>query len=212
MKEAFGLYVILTDPVAGYGKCAEAALAEGIRFLQLRVKNAPRPEIVEIARRLREITAGTMTRLIINDDPGIAAEVDADGVHLGQEDPPLPEARKLWAVPGKIFGLSTHNETQAESAIRLDPDYIGIGPVFPTPTKNRPDPVLGLERMGEIIRGNPLTAVAIGGINEGNLRQVLDRGAVNFAAVRPIMETADPRGAIRRLMDIWRARRETPTK
>ncbi len=208
MKAAFGLYVILTDPAAGYEACSEAAVAEGIRYLQLRLKGALRREIVETALRIRGVTAGTDTFLIINDDPAIAAEVGADGVHLGQGDTPLPEARKLWKKLGKIFGLSTHNEEQARAALALSPDYIGVGPVFPTPTKKVPDPILGPERMGSIIRETPLTAVAVGGINAENLGRVLDHGAVNFAAVRPIMRSADPRREIRRLMDIWREHRD----
>ncbi len=204
MKKAFGLYVILTDPVAGYEACSQAAVAENIRYLQLRMKRAPRQEVVETALRIRAITAGTETLLIINDDPALAAEVGADGVHLGQRDMPLPEARKLWDTPGKVFGLSTHNEEQARTAGALLPDYIGVGPVFSTPTKEVPDQVLGLEQMGGIVRGTPLTSIAIGGINEKNLGQVLAHGAVNFAAVRPIMSALDPRQAIGRLQQIWR--------
>lgn len=204
MKEIFGLYVILTAPVAGYEECARAAVKEGIRYLQLRVKDRPEGEIVEIARKLREITSGTATRLIINDSPRIAASVQADGVHLGQEDLPLPEARKILTRSGAVFGLSTHNAGQAQAAVGLRPDYIGVGPVFPTPTKVRPDPVLGLEEMGRIIRAAPLTAVAIGGIDGENLDRVLAAGAGNFAVVRPVMSSPEPRRVIARLQEIWR--------
>lgn len=206
MKEAFGLYVILTDPVAGFERCAAAAVAAGIRYLQLRVKARPPREILGIARQLKAITAGTGTRLIVNDSPDLAAAAGADGVHLGQEDMDLPTARKILTRPGAIFGLSTHNAAQAEAALALRPDYIGVGPVFPTPTKACPDPVLGLEEMGRIIRSSPLTAVAIGGINEENLPRVLAAGAENFAAVRPIMAAAGPLQAITRLQDIWLVR------
>ena len=205
MPDAFGLYVILTDPLAGYEACAEAAVAEGVRFLQLRMKAVPREEVVRTARLLRPITRGTGTLLIVNDDVFAAAEADADGVHLGQGDMPLEEARRAWAAPGKLFGLSTHDEEQELRARALRPDYIGVGPVFPTPTKQVPDPVLGPERMGRIIRASPLTAVAIGGITEENLPQVLAHGAVNFCAVRPICRSTEPRLVIRRLMAVWRA-------
>ncbi len=207
MKEAFGLYVILTAPAAGYEECARAAVAAGVRCLQLRIKDRPEGEILAIARKLREITASTPTRLIINDSPEIAAAAEADGVHLGQEDMPLAEARKILTRPGAIFGLSTHNAGQAAAAVKLRPDYIGVGPVFPTPTKARPDPVLGLEEMGRIIRSTPLTAVAIGGINEENLPRVLEEGAENFAAVRPMMSAAAPLEAITRLQRVWRENR-----
>ncbi len=203
MEEAFGLYVILTAPVAGYERCAAAAVSAGVRYLQLRVKDRPEAEILEIARNLKKITASTATLLIINDSPEIAAASGADGVHLGQEDMPLSEARKILTRPGAIFGLSTHNVEQALGAIALRPDYIGVGPVFATPTKARPDPVLGLEEMGRIIRSTPWPAVAIGGINEENLPRVLEAGGENFAAVRPIMSAPDPREAITRLQRIW---------
>lgn len=204
MKESFGLYVILTDPVVGYESCARAAVSEGIRYLQLRMKGAARSEVARIAREIREITRGTYTRFIVNDDPLIAIEVDADGIHLGQSDMPINEARSLWNTPGKIFGLSTHNAAQELKARGLKPDYIGVGPVFPTPTKTIPDPDLGLDRMGEIIGKSPLPAVAIGGINEENLPGILAAGAVNFSAVRPIMNSTEPRLVIRRLIKIWR--------
>jgi thiamine-phosphate pyrophosphorylase len=205
VPDVFGLYLVLTDPVAGYERAAEAAVETGVRYLQLRMKNRPREEVLETARRLRCITAGSPTRFIVNDDVEIAKEADADGVHLGQDDLSIVEARKRWPAPGKIFGLSTHNEDQEMRARELAPDYIGVGPVFPTPTKERPDPVLGTERMGSIIRSSTLTAVAIGGINHDNLADVLRHGAVNFCVVRAVNRASDPASAIRRLQEIWRA-------
>ena len=148
MGDAFGLYLVMTDPVVGYEACAEAAVRCGVRYLQLRRKGAPRDAVLETALRVRDVTLGSDTLFIVNDDVTIAREVDADGVHLGQHDLPLAEARRMWPAPGKRFGLSTHNEQEALIASRLSPDYIGVGPVFATPTKAVPDPVLGLERMG----------------------------------------------------------------
>ena len=204
MPEAFGLYLILTRPVAGYERCAEAAVEARVRYLQLRMKRQPRSEILDVAGRLRRITRGARTLFIVNDSVDIAREVDADGVHLGQEDTPIPEARQLWREPGKIFGLSTHGEHQERLARELRPDYIGVGPVFPTATKDRPDATLGLERMGSIVRSSPLTTVAIGGISADNLAEVLRHGAVNFAVVRAVNQNPDPKSAIQMLQDIWR--------
>ena len=203
MNNRFGLYLILTNPAAGYDACARAAVAEKVALLQLRMKNTPSERIIETGRRIRKITAGTATRFIVNDDVYIAREVDADGVHLGQDDTSLPEAREIWNRPEKIFGLSTHNEEQAEKAGEVNPDYIGVGPVFPTPTKTPPDPALGLKRMGTIIERAPLPAVAIGGINEKNLEEVLKAGAKNFAVVRAVNQSPTPQKAIRRLQKIW---------
>lgn len=208
VAEAFGLYVVLTDPAVGYVRCAEAAVAEGIRYVQLRMKGAPREDIVATGRRLRAVTRGTATRLIVNDDVAIAAEIDADGVHLGQEDLSLDAARALWPEQGKVFGLSTHGLRQAAEAEAAEPDYIGVGPIFPTPTKAVPDPTVGLEQMQRIMAATSLTAVAIGGINAENLPEVLAHGATNFAVVRAVTRSSTPRDAIRRLMDIWREHAE----
>jgi thiamine-phosphate pyrophosphorylase len=203
MGDAFGLYLVMTDPVAGYEACAAAAVRCGVRYLQLRMKGALRDAVLETALRIREITFGTGTLFIVNDDVTIAREADADGVHLGQRDLPLDEARRLWPAPGKRFGLSTHNEQEALIASRLSPDYIGVGPVFATPTKTVPDPVLGLERMASIVRSSPVAAVALGGIDGGNLAEVLRRGARNFCVVRAVNRRPDPGAAIRELQGVW---------
>ena len=108
----FGLYAILTDPVIGYEACARAVVNQGVRFLQLRMKNKPHKAVLDMAYRIREITRDTDTLFIMNDDVRVAIEVDADGVHLGQEDMSIVSAEILWGNEDKIFGLSTHNETQ----------------------------------------------------------------------------------------------------
>ena len=204
--EAFGLYLVLTDPAAGYEACTQAAVNAGVRYVQLRMKKQPRREVLEMALRLRRITAGSGTRFIVNDDVEIAAETDADGVHLGQDDMSLSEARRRWPQPGKIFGLSTHNEEQERRAREFAPDYIGVGPVFPTPTKDKPDPALGPERMGRIVRESPLTTVAIGGIDRRNLPEILRQGAINYCVVRAVNLDPDPKAAIQALQEIWRMR------
>ena len=204
MDDAFGLYLVMTDPVVGYEACAEAAVRCGVRYLQLRMKGAPRDAVLETAIRVREITLGSDTLFIVNDDATIARDTDADGVHLGQRDMPIDEARRLWSAPDKRFGLSTHNEQEAVVASRLSPDYIGVGPVFATPTKAVPDPVLGPARMGTILRSVPVPAVALGGIDRGNLAEVLRCGARNFCVVRAVNRRPDPETAIRELQGIWR--------
>ena len=203
IRDNFGLYVILTNPVAGYMKSAEAAVKAGVSFLQLRMKDTPYKEVLEMATLIRGITTGTNTKFIVNDDVRIAAEAYADGVHLGQNDMPIAEARDFWQEPGKIYGLSTHSEEQAQLALSGEPDYIGVGPVYKTPTKVIPDPVLGLDRMGAIIRAVPLPAIAIGGINETNLHAVLQAGAQNFSVVRPIMESHQPYVVIKEFQAMW---------
>ncbi len=201
----FGLYLALTDPVAGYERCAEAAVAEGVRFVQLRMKDAPRAEVVRVGLRLRAIVRGSSTLLVVNDDPLAAAEIGADGVHLGQGDAPLAEARRL-VPPRTIVGLSTHDEDQAARAEALAPDYVGVGPIWATPTKRDPDPVLGLERAARIVRAAKLPAVGIGGIDGARLPLVLAAGIENFAVVRHVCGSPRPREAIAELMGIWRGR------
>lgn len=208
--KAFGLYLVLTDPLVGYEACTEAAVRCGVRYVQLRMKQTAPEQVLEMALRLRTITHGSPTRFIVNDDVAIARAAQADGVHLGQGDMALAEARRQWPEPGKLFGLSTHDEAQAAAAVGLQPAYIGVGPVFPTPTKARPDPVVGLERMGAIVRGSPLTTVAIGGIDRENLREVLRHGAVNYCVVRAVNRSPNPAAAIRELQDIWEACVEAP--
>ncbi|MBR5902049.1 thiamine phosphate synthase, partial [bacterium] len=96
IEDGFGLYLVVTNPVAGYAKCAEAAVKCGLRFVQLRMKNATEAEILREAKNMRAATRGTKTLFIVNDDPKLAALAEADGVHLGQGDMPIAIARKLY--------------------------------------------------------------------------------------------------------------------
>lgn len=200
--EQFGLYLVITNPVTSYEACAEAAVKANLRYIQLRMKKAPRATILEHARNLRSITRGSNTCFIVNDDPLLAAETEADGVHLGQDDMSLPEARKKFPEL-KIFGLSTHNPDQAKRAVEVAPDYCGVGPVYVTPTKEIPDPALGPDLAGSIIQSAPFTTVAIGGINETNIPYVRRAGAINFCVVRPVCLSPVPFDAIRRLNEQW---------
>lgn len=202
---AFGLYLVITHPRTSFEACAEAAVQASVRYVQLRMKEASREEILREAKKIRSITAGTNTLFIVNDDPSIADEVGADGVHLGQTDMLPSEARKLYPKL-KTIGLSTHSFSQAQEALFQAPDYIGVGPVFATPTKKIPDPVLGCTEAGRIIKSVAIPAVAIGGINTSTLLAVLDAGAVNFAVVRDVCSSPHPYDAIRRLMEIWQAK------
>ena len=199
----------MTNPVVGYARCAEAAVKAGVRIIQLRMKHAERADILREAHEVRRITRGTETLFIVNDDPAIAAEVEADGVHVGQDDMPVAEVRQKFPSL-KIVGLSTHNLGQARAAAETaaphaggprscaaaTPDYIGVGPVYATPTKDIPDPTLGLATMGEMISSVPFPAVAIGGIDAVRLPDVIAAGARNFAVVRAVCQSTDPYSAI----------------
>lgn len=191
----FGFYLVITNPVVGYVSCTEAAVRAGVKMVQLRMKHASRAEILREAREMRRITAGTGTAFIVNDDPSIAAEAEADGVHVGQGDMSPSDVRARF--PGlRIVGLSTHNLAQVEAS-RTEPiDYIGVGPVYATPTKEIPDPTLGLDTMAQMIAAAAHPAVAIGGIDAARLPSVLKAGARNFAVVRAVCGSPDPYAAI----------------
>jgi len=199
---AFGLYLVVTNPATSYEAVAEAAVRAGLRYLQLRMKRALRADILAKAKALRAITRGTETRFIVNDDPELAAEAEADGVHLGQGDMPLPEARRRFPEL-RLFGLSTHSYEQMERAKAVRPDYAGVGPVYATPTKDIPDPTLGPAEAGRIVQASPWPTVAIGGIDAQRLPEVLRAGAVNFSVVRAVCQSPCPYDAIRRLQDLW---------
>ncbi len=200
MTDGFGLYLVMTDPVVGYARCAEAAVRAGVKIVQLRMKHVPRADIVRVAHDVRSVTAGTDTLFIVNDDPTIAEEVGADGVHVGQGDMPPTEVRSRHPSLG-IVGLSTHNPAQV-AASRTEPvDYIGVGPVYATPTKDIPDPTLGLDVMSAMIAAAAHPAVAIGGIDAVRLPDVIAAGARNFAVVRAVCGSADPYSAIMRLKE-----------
>ena len=197
----FGFYLVITNPAVGYAKCAEAAVRAGVKIIQLRMKHASREEILREAREMRRVTAGTETLFIVNDDPSIAAEVGADGVHVGQGDMAPDEVRARYPEL-RIVGLSTHNLDQVRASWDQPIDYIGVGPVYATPTKDIPDPTLGPEMAGRMIAAARVPAVAIGGINAETLSPVLAAGARNFAVVRAVCQSPDPYSAIRKLVEI----------
>ena len=200
MKD-FGFYLVITNPVVGYARCAEAAVRAGVKIVQLRMKHAAREDILREAREMRRVTRGTETLFIVNDDPALAAEAEADGVHVGQDDMSPVEVRAKFPQL-KVVGLSTHNLGQVRASWDQPIDYIGVGPVYATPTKDIPDPTLGPEMAGRMIAAARVPAVAIGGINAETLPAVLAAGARNFAVVRAVCQSPDPDEAIRKLVEI----------
>ncbi|MBR1837193.1 MAG: thiamine phosphate synthase, partial [Kiritimatiellae bacterium] len=202
----FGFYLVMTNPVAGYAECAAAAVRAGVKVVQLRMKHAAREDVLREARKVREITRGTETLFIVNDDPEIAAECGADGVHVGQSDMPVHEVRRLYPSL-RVVGLSTHNPDQVVAAAAEKPDYIGVGPVYATPTKDIPDPTLGLATLSRMVSLAPCPAVAIGGIDEKRLPDVIAAGARNWSVVRAVCRDPDPGAAIARLLETEREAR-----
>ena len=150
------------------------ALRAGITFVQYRQKEGTKREIDEEAAKLRQLTRHFNATLIINDYADIALAVDADGVHLGQDDLPLAEARKIMG--GKIIGISTHDLRQAKDASEGKAYYIGFGPVFETRTKEAGKP-RGLDNLRLIKQNVGVPVIAIGGINIDNIGSVFQAGA-----------------------------------
>jgi thiamine-phosphate pyrophosphorylase len=161
------------------------ALRSGVRWVQYRDKDRTRREIYEESIRLRSITRDFQAALVINDHPDIALAAEADGVHLGQEDLPLREARKIMGK-NAIIGISTHTVEQAVAAQRDGADYIGFGPIFHTTTKNAGNP-LGTGMLSEVKKRVTVPVVAIGGITIGNIQAVLQAGADAVAVASAIL-------------------------
>jgi thiamine-phosphate pyrophosphorylase len=186
------LYAIL-DPEQTKGRPSESLLREllegGVTIVQLRVKTMAPREFFELARRVRSETRAHGCQLIVNDRIDIALACDADGVHLGQDDLPLGVGRKLMG--SKIVGISTHDLQQAQEAERNGADYIGFGPMFGTTTKATGYSARGVEMLRQIRAGVKLPIVAIGGINEQNVREVWQAGADSAAIISDILGADD---------------------
>jgi|MudIll2142460700_1097286.scaffolds.fasta_scaffold344226_2 thiamine-phosphate diphosphorylase len=196
------LYPIV-DPVGVPGRAhvelAEAVVAAGIRLFQLRVKQQPTGVFVEVARAVKAIADRGGAQLIINDRADIARLLDAAGVHLGQDDLP-PEAARVVLGPRKVIGWSTHNPAQLEAAARAGvADYLAFGPIFPTQSKERPDPAQGVATLAAVRRLTSRPLVAIGGISAATVADVLRAGADAVAVIGAIAQAADPCAATQAL-------------
>lgn len=200
--DSIGLYLVMTSPRIGYEKLTEIAVKMDVGAVQLRDKTMNDRELLETARRMRDITGGTDTLFIVNDRPDIAILSDADGVHVGQSDIDVSDCRSVTG--SKLVGKSTHNMEQLRNALKERPDYIGIGPVFPTNSKTVPDPVLGLYEADRMLEESDVPAVCIGGIKNHNLEDVLERGFMNFGIVSYITESNEPEKRIEEINKIFR--------
>ncbi len=173
----------------------DCAPLDSVDVLQLRAKDAPPPAILAAARSARARCAEAGVLFILNDDPRLAQEAGADGVHVGQDDLPVPAARAIVG-PELLIGLSTHTPAQVDAAAGVD--YIGVGPIHATPTKpGRPAVGLALVRYAAAHAGVPF--FAIGGIDAGNVARVRAAGARRIAVVRAIAAAPDPAAAARAL-------------
>ena len=188
IRKSNPLYLITDTGIAGLShiEIARRAIEAGIRTLQLRDKYLPKKDLYRVAVHIAEMSVRQRVTFIINDHIDIALAVNADGVHLGQDDMPLEEARRLMGK-GKIIGISTHTLHQAIKAEEGGADYIGFGPLFPTVTKHAGNPQ-GVERLREIREHLDIPIVAIGGITWENVHEVMKAGADAVAAVSGLLK------------------------
>ncbi len=173
----------------------EKSIEGGIDIIQLREKHESEKKILELGKEIRKMTNNTDVLFIINDRVDIALACDADGVHIGQDDFPISELRKI-TPPGFLIGLSTHSIEQGEKGNKSSADYLGVGPVFQTPTK--PDYIpAGLEYVSWAKNNISLPWFAIGGIDESNIDKVISTGASKIAVVRAVMNSKDPTKSVK---------------
>jgi thiamine-phosphate pyrophosphorylase len=193
------LYVLITESACKrpWLQVAQESIAGGADCLQLREKSLDSGELLSRARQLVALCRPHNVLCIINDRPDIAVLADADGVHVGQTDLPAREARKLIGS-GKILGVSTHNIDQARQAVRDGADYIGVGPFFRSGTKTR-DFLAGPDYARQVASEISIPAVAIAGITEQNVDEVLASGLKAVAVTAAVAGCDDPRGAAARL-------------
>lgn len=185
--ENFGLYIIITNPLLPYKLIVEKCVSHQIKMIQLREKHLPDNELIKIGKEIRSITKGTETNFVVNDRPDIAAICDADYLHLGQDDIPIDEVRKI--VGNMKIGLSTHSLEQAKEALKHKPNYIGFGPIYQTNAKLKPDKPLGTEQLKQVLAVADIPVVAIGGIFPENITPVLETGAKNVCMLRYFMQS-----------------------
>jgi thiamine-phosphate pyrophosphorylase len=208
-----GLYAIV-DPTSCSGRdpidVTRAILAGGCALLQLRAKLLAGAELEKLALRVAELCRCAAVPFIINDWPELALRVRADGVHLGQSDLSVTEARRRLG-PSRIIGLSTHDAAQAAEAQRKGADIIGFGPVYPTRTKHNPDPAVGLQALRDVCARVAVPVVAIGGINADNASEVASCGPNFGAAISALCAARDPAAIAQRLHAAFSAPRPDST-
>ncbi len=201
---AGGLYCLTAEKFSKGRSNVEVVssmLAAGIKLVQYREKTKEMDEKLRECEQLRELTRQAGAAFIINDDVELAVLVKADGVHVGQEDMPIKEVRKLVGNDMAI-GLSTHSAQQAAQAVVHGADYIGVGPIYATQTKEDVCAPVGLSYLNHVATKIDLPFVVIGGIKASNIAEVVSHGANCFAMITEIVEANDIAGRIQELNTI----------
>ncbi len=196
------LLYLVTDSGLSRGRShlriVEAAIRGGVTIVQYREKNAPTRRMIEEADELRRLCRAAGVPFVVNDRLDVALAVDADGIHVGQDDMPASVARRLLG-PGRILGVSAGSVEEARNAVDDGADYIGASPVFSTPTKPDAPAPLGIEGLRHIARAVQVPVVAIGGITAENGAAMREAGAAGIAVVSAIVAAEDVEAASRAL-------------
>ena len=189
------LYVLVSSRLCkgSFREAVRAIIAGGADAVQLWEKNIPDDEMLALAAEIRELTDETGKIFIVNDRPDVAAIVGADGVHLGQRDLPITEVRHLLR-PGAIIGRSSHNIAQARAAVTEGANYVAVGPMFETDTKDA-GPIAGPELLAQAVEEIEAPVVPIGGINAENVGQLVAAGAQRVAVCSAVCCADDPQAA-----------------
>lgn len=193
---AAGVYLVTSEALSAgrtTPRIVDAALAAGVRLIQLREKDLPLRELLPLAHTVRAQTREVGALLILNDRLDAALAVDADGVHLGQDDFPIAEARRL--APELILGASTHDVAEAEAAQEAGASYVNIGPIYPTQTKAWDDAFLGVEGLKRIAPHVRIPFTVMGGIKGHHVPALVQAGARTIAVVTEVTAAPDPRAA-----------------
>lgn len=200
------LYLLVTSENCRYGikTTVRDTIAKGVDLVQLREKNLTDRALIALGKQVREWTYEHDALFIMNDRPDLALACGADGVHLGQDEMEVHEARKIMGSQ-KLIGVSTHDLGQVQRAIYDGADYLGVGPIFPSQTK-RFSEFVGLEFVQEVAQATSLPWFAIGGIDQSNLDQVIRAGATRIAVSGTICKASDPRGVALDLSEKLRSR------
>ena len=203
-KRKIGKLHVLTDDVLPshftHRELAQLAIAGGADTIQFRQKSGTTKNMIEIAYQMSELCRKAKVAFIVNDRVDVAIAVNADGVHLGQDDLPIPLARKLLGKK-KIIGGSAATIREAEKCLSEGVDYIGFGPVYPTGSKFDAGPVSGIRILEEVARKMPLPIIAIGGVTKESVPEVIKAGAYGIAVISAVCCQEKPEAAARSLLE-----------
>jgi thiamine-phosphate pyrophosphorylase len=204
LKDALAVYVLTDRKLSGglsEQDVVRHAIDGGATAIQLRWKDGPLREAVSVARELKSICSERDVLFVINDRIDLAMAIGADAVHLGEDDLPIPEARELVG-DGMIIGYSPADVNEVEWSFEVGVDYLGVGPVYGTSSKDDAGDAVGIERMREVRRLTDGPFVGIGGINAGNAAPVIEAGANGVAVISSVVAQADIEAAARSLRDV----------